>query len=247
MSSKNDFTTQERWDRSYEQFDLQVAPPDDPIRRWVERYLPRGSGSCLEFGCFPGRYLAAIGEMGYEVNGIDLTPRLEKDLPNWMRAQGYRTGEFFRADVFTHPFAKQYDVVCSFGLIEHFVRWPELVERHARLVRAGGWLVLSTPNFRGTFQRWMHQWLDAANLAEHNLDAMQPQRWAELVQPLGFTPVMCGHIGPFDFWTGPQERPSFQRFTLKVIRRLKPLGRVLPDNVGCYAPYCGLVARKQAG
>ena len=246
MTAKKDFITQDRWDQGYEKLALQVAPPADPIRRWLEKHIPRGKGTCLEFGCFPGRYLAVLGEMGYEVNGIDLTPRLERDLPDWMRAQGYRTGEFIQADVFQHSFAKNYDVVCSFGLIEHFAHWPELVEKHAQLVRPGGWLALSTPNFRGALQQSLHRWLDPVNLAEHNLEAMQPKHWAELVQGLGFEIVMCGYIGPFDFWVGNQSRSSFQHFTLKVIRRLKMIGRALPDNVGFYAPYCGLVARKPA-
>lgn len=245
MTEKQDFIAQERWDEGYTNLSLQSAPADDPIRRWIEQHIPRGTGACLEFGCFPGRYLAVLGELGYEVNGIDLTPRLERDLPAWMRAQGLRTGEFVQADVFTHPFQRSYDVVCSFGLIEHFGQWPKLVERHAELVRPGGWLALSTPNFRGGLQQVLHRWLDARNLSEHNLDAMQPKRWAEIAERLGFEIVMCGYIGPFDFWVGQQKRPAFQDFTLKVLRRLKRAGRILPDNVGFYAPYCGLIARKR--
>jgi 2-polyprenyl-3-methyl-5-hydroxy-6-metoxy-1,4-benzoquinol methylase len=241
---KTNFIAQEHWDQGYEKLALQLAPPYDPIRRWLEKHIPRGTGSCLEFGCFPGRYLAVLGELGYEVNGIDLTPRLERDLPDWLRSQGYRTGEFVRADVFTHRFGRSYDVVCSFGLIEHFAQWPELVERHAQLVRPGGWLALSTPNFRGGLQQALHRWLDPVNLAEHNLDAMQPQLWREVVQKLGFEVIMCGYIGPFDFWVGRQSRTAFQHFTLKVLHRLKRVGQVLPDNVGVYAPYCGLIARK---
>jgi len=246
MITKTDFIAQERWDQGYEKLALQVAPPDDPIRRWLQKYIPRGTGTCLEFGCFPGRYLAVLGEFGYEVNGIDLTPRLERDLPNWMRAQGYRTGQFIQADVFTHQFEKTYDVVCSFGLIEHFAQWPELVERHASLVRPGGWLALSTPNFRGALQQGLHRWLDSVNLAEHNLEAMQPRLWAERVKRLGLEVVMCGHLGPFDFWVGSQPRSFFQQTSLKVILRLKRIGRLLPDDVGLYAPYCGLIARKPA-
>jgi 2-polyprenyl-3-methyl-5-hydroxy-6-metoxy-1,4-benzoquinol methylase len=244
MTTKTSFIAQERWDQGYEKLALQVSPPEDPIRRWLEQHIPRGRGTCLEFGCFPGRYLAVLGELGYEVSGIDLTPRLERDLPDWMRAQGYRTGDFIQADVFTHPFEKSYDVVCSFGLIEHFAQWPELVERHAKLVRPGGWLALSTPNFRGALQQRLHRWLDSVNLAEHNLEAMQPRLWAQLVRRLGLEVVMCGYIGPFDFWVGSQQRTALQQTSLKVILRLKRIGRLLPDDVGAYAPYCGLIARK---
>jgi L-malate glycosyltransferase len=240
-----DFTTQERWDQSYESVRFEVAPVGDPIRDWLEKFIPPVPGSCFELGCFPGRYLAVFGERGYELHGIDRTPRITPDLCEWMRKQGYPVGKFTCGDVFTHPFDRQYEVVCSFGLIEHFGHWPELLQIHARLVKPGGLLIVSTPNFRGLYQRKLHQWLDQANLAEHNLDAMQPGRWAELVRPLGFDVTMCGYIGPYDFWVGSGSRPKWERAILKGLRMLKPLGRCLPDNVGLYAPYCGLVARRK--
>jgi 2-polyprenyl-3-methyl-5-hydroxy-6-metoxy-1,4-benzoquinol methylase len=243
---KDEFIAQERWDQSYAQLRLRSAPANDPIRVWLEQHVPLGQGTCLELGCFPGSYLAVLAELGYEVHGIDRTPRVTPDLRDWMQHQGYRTGEFVRGDVFSYAYKRQYDVVCSFGLIEHFGRWSELVSVHARLVRDGGLLVITTPNFRGWFQCVLHQWLDSANLAEHNLDAMRPRRWADVVRPLGFTVVWCGYIGPFDFWVEPQPRPRWQAAVLKGLLTLKPVGRLLPDNVGAYAPYCGLLAQRRA-
>jgi SAM-dependent methyltransferase len=129
--SPRNFCEQRLWDDGYVQAELFVAPPDDLIRRWLQKHVPSGQGSCLELGCFPGRYLAVLGELGYEVNGIDLTPRVEQDLKPWLQRQGYRVGEFIRDDVFTHAFRRRYDIVCSFGLIEHFEDWPGLLRRHA--------------------------------------------------------------------------------------------------------------------
>ncbi|HEX5222715.1 MAG TPA: class I SAM-dependent methyltransferase [Verrucomicrobiae bacterium] len=244
-----EFIDQDRWDQSYEQLQLSIAPPDDPIRKWVEKFTPPagGSGSCLELGCFPGRYLAVFAELGFEVHGLDRTPRITPDLRDWMHQQGYAVGEFICGNVFQHAFSRQYDVVCSFGLIEHFSNWAELLEIHARLVTPGGTLIVSAPNFRGFYQRKLHEWFDPVNLAEHNLDAMHPKRWADTIRPLGFAVEMCGYIGPYDFWVGAQPRAAWQVLAIKVLRRLKLLGRCLPDNVGFYAPYCGLVARRRSG
>jgi 2-polyprenyl-3-methyl-5-hydroxy-6-metoxy-1,4-benzoquinol methylase len=241
---KQEFINQDRWDRSYDLLQLRVAPPDDPIRSWLEQQVPPGRGRCIELGCFPGRYLAVLGELGYEVNGIDRTPRITPDLRDWMQAQGYRVGEFTCGDVFANPVGGPYDIVCSFGLIEHFGQWKELLELHARMVAKNGLLVVSTPNFRGAYQRLLHQWLDPVNLAEHNLEAMQPMRWSEIAQALGFEVQMCGYIGPYDFWVGPQPRSILQKIVVRALGRLKPFGRCLPHNVGTYAPYCGMVARR---
>jgi hypothetical protein len=185
-----------------------------------------------------------FGEQGYQVHGIDRTPRITPDLRDWMRKQGYRVGEFTCADVFTHSFDRQYEVVCLFGLIGHFSHWPDLLRIHAKLVKPNGLLMVSTPNFRGFYQRKLHEWLDQANLAEHNFEAMQPELWAEIVRPLGFEVQMCSYIGPYNFWVGAQPRSLLQKAVLKVLHRLKPWGCCLPDNVGSYAPYCGLVARR---
>lgn len=237
------FTTQQRWDDAYHGVPLAMAAAGDPVRAWLERHLPRGGGAALELGCFPGRYLAVLGALGYEVNGLDLTPRLA-ELPPWFARLGQRVGTFTRADVFMHPFPRRFEVVCSFGLIEHFGDWPGLLRRHADLVAPGGWLAVSTPNFRGGLQQALHRWLDAANLAEHNLAAMSPAAWAAVVQPLGFEIMHCGWLGPFDFWVGAAPRRWPQRVALQAIHHLAPALRLLPDNVGSYAPYCALVARR---
>ena len=157
---KDSFVSQEHWDAEYADLSPFVAPKGDAIRIWLEGHFASNAGSRLELGCFPGRYLAVFGELGYEVNGIDLTPGVEMALKQWMQAWGYRTGQFVRADVWTYPFNRQFDVVCSFGLIEHFGQWPKLLTRHAELVRPNGFLAVSAPNFRGFVQRFLHRWLD---------------------------------------------------------------------------------------
>ena len=36
-----------------------------------------------------------------------------------------------------------------------------------------------------------------------------------------------------------------KRVVFKLLQKFKRVGRILPDNVGCYAPYAALVARKR--
>lgn len=235
---------QQYWDHGYENVSLKIVPPRERVRIWLEKYLPPGSGSALELGCFPGRYLAVLGELGYELNGIDLTPRVEIDLPKWIKKCAYRMGKIVLADMWTHDFKRQFDVVASFGLIEHFETWPELLRRHAQLVKQGGWLVVMVPNFRGAIQQFLHGWLDRDNLARHNLQAMDPQAWAKVVQPLGFNPVFCGCFGRFDFWEGGQKGLTLaQKIALRIIWKSTPFLRILPDAYA-YSPYYGLIAQK---
>ena len=41
-------------------------PVPERVRDWLERHVPRGTGSAVELGCVPGNYLAVLGELGYE-------------------------------------------------------------------------------------------------------------------------------------------------------------------------------------
>jgi len=242
---KDSIVDQQDWDKGYEKTRLEPSAKDDPVRRWLESHIPPGRGTALELGCFPGRYLVVLAMLGYEVHGIDLTPRIETELKGWLLANGYRAGEFIRADVTNHVFEKKYDVVCSFGLIEHFTGWKELLKRHAGLVKPGGFLAVSTPNFRGIVQQALHRSLDGQNLSLHILDAMDPKQWAEVIQPLGFEIVSAGHFGGFDFWVGAEDRNLMQKAVIRLIRYSCPvLGRLLPSRVSAYSAYCGLIARR---
>ena len=235
---------QNYWDASYTRLPLATASEDDPVRHWLRKFVPHGSGTCLEFGCFPGRYLAVLGELGYELHGIDLTPRAETELPAWLRLRGFRVGEIKRADIWQYEPNRTYEVVCSFGLIEHFVDWPRLIARHAGLVQEKGYLVISTPNFRGWIQRLLHLSLDLENYRRHNIAAMSPRCWGRMVAESGFRIIDCGWFGGFDFWADHQARNILQKAALKFIRRSLPRLKGLPANVPAYAPHCGLVAQK---
>jgi len=240
----HEFVSQQHWDKGYERCSLSTAAPDDPIRMLLERHLPNGPLSSLELGCHPGRYLSVLGTLGHTLNGIDLTPKVESELPEWLMSLGYKLGTFVRADVFKHEPRQAFDVVCSFGLIEHFTDWEELFLRHVEWVSPEGYLVISTPNFRSKLQHFLHATLDGANLERHNLKAMDPDRWRELAEKVGFEVIQCGGIGHFELWADNQKRNLFQRLALKVIRGSKSMWKLVPENTLALSPYYVLIARR---
>lgn len=64
-------------------------------------------------------------------------------------------------------FCRASDVVSSFGFIEHFTNWREVLAKHAEPVADDGHLIIEAPNFTGAFQRWLHVNFDKANSARH--------------------------------------------------------------------------------
>lgn len=241
----HEFVSQQHWDAGYDRCSFAMAAPNDPIRQLLQQHLPRGPLSSLELGCHPGRYLSVLGTLGHTLNGIDLTPKVYTELPEWLTSLEFNVGTLVRADVFKHDPGRTFDVVCSFGLIEHFTNWEELFLLHAKWVNPGGFLVITTPNFRSSLQQILHRALDSLNLARHNIESMNPIRWRDMALDAGFEVLQYGGIGHFDFWADRQNRNLIQKALLKVIRKTSPLWSLTPRNTLALSPYYAIVAQRK--
>ena len=240
--------SQEYWNREYRSFNLHIAKKKDSVRRWIESHVaPAGSANrtCLEIGCHPGRFMAVFGELGYELFGIDFAADLAT-LPAWLKRCGYRVGRFWTQDFASFAPERKFDLVASFGFIEHFTNWEDILAKHAALVDDKGCLVIEAPNFTGAFQHWLHSNFDQLNYARHHPPAMDVERWAKILERCGFEITYCGYFGEFRFWTEPQPRTLKQRSILAAMRMLQPALRLaLPPDRKAYAPFCGVIATRK--
>ncbi len=245
MHSSDRLTTKEFWTYENPRFKFE-RHSDHAIYDLIQKHIPQNNeGGCLEIGSFPGPFLAAFGDLGYTLNGIDFHPKNEKELPDWLRMQGFKTGEFKTVDFFEYAPDKKMDVVASFGFIEHFENYKEVILKHAALVDENGYLVITTPNFRGWIQRWLHKTFDKQNLALHNLESMQPDIWADLLASNGFEIKYKGFFGGFLFWRSIEPMSVFKQkilwFIVRIIPRLK---KILWFESAAFSGYCGVVAKK---
>lgn len=238
--------SQDYWNQSWEGTAFDAASPDDLLRNWLTAHVPRTTaGRSLEVGCFPGTYSAVLGELGYELNGMDLAPRTDTELPAWLRSRGHRVGDFSRRDFFEVRPEPSYEVVCSFGFIEHFKNWDEVLRRHAGFVRPGGLLVVATPNFRGAGQHFFHWLFDRESLSRHNLDSMDVHRWPGALGPEMQT-RWCGHFGRFTLWVEDQRRGLAERAMLRGVFAVLPLlRRMVRFDTAALSPFCGIVAARR--
>lgn len=247
MKMKVNLSDESYWHERYGKLELRMAPPNNIIRAWIEKYVARGSGRCLEIGCFPGRFLAVFGQLGYELNGIDMIPGVEKDLPVWLKSNGFKIGNFRRIDFFAFQESEKYDIVCSFGFIEHYDNWQEVLMKHADLVKENGLLLIETPNFRGFIQKWFHYCLDRENYRRHHIAAMNPRSWRKILVAHGFEIVHCGYLGSINFWVGEQKHGFVATTILSLIFNVfLPIARRLPIPAGrkSYSSVCAVIARK---
>jgi 2-polyprenyl-3-methyl-5-hydroxy-6-metoxy-1,4-benzoquinol methylase len=212
---------QDYWNTVYPEVQLKKPDSRNSLAVWIRRSIKkaRPGQSCLEIGAFPGRFLSVFGDLGYELNGIDLKPGIEDRVPEWLRQEGYSIGEFYREDFFSHTFGRKFDIVFSAGFIEHFVNYLEVIERHAALVKENGSIFLEVPNFRGIVQKVLKLMLDKKNLSLHYTPSMNPVRWKRCLEKMGFGDISYEYIGGYKFVHYPQKRNYLQRKTLKALKK----------------------------
>ena len=113
----------------------------------VERMLPAGVTDVLEIGCGQGSVGARLAQR-YHYLG------LEPDRASWelarQRLRAVGRGEvrnIASGDLGTERF----DLVCAFEVLEHLEDDAAAVKQWAALLRARGWLLLSTPALQRRF------------------------------------------------------------------------------------------------
>lgn len=235
---------QSYWDALHASRETVFEPDEVLFRDLFDRYLPRG-GDCFEIGCYPGNFLIWLGRrFGYTVHGIDATPAVENQMPRRLLQHGVSVGEFVRGDFLAMKPERTYDVVCSFGFIEHFRETEDVIARHVRLVSPGGMLVMSCPNFRYG-QHLLHRLLDAENLKRHVLPAMDLGRWQRALMSSGMSIVHRGYYGTFDFWTEAPEEHRRRRGLARAVRRIaQGISRRVDFPNPILSPHMIMIAQK---
>ncbi|MFA6094596.1 MAG: class I SAM-dependent methyltransferase [Candidatus Paceibacterota bacterium] len=245
MDSKNkNLTTTTYWEQGYKNLPLSQTAPNDPIHKLISNFFSNKHGECFEVGCYPGKHLAVFGELGFTLNGIDMYPETKDKLPQWLKSFNYSTGIFLCDDFLKYQSDKQYDVVCSFGFIEHFTDWKNILQKHASLVKEGGYIVVTAPNFNNFFQRTLRHFLDKQTAETHNISSIQPKQWESFLLKNGFEKIYQGYFGKFSFWTDPDpNRNYFQTISLKIINKLSPIFHKI--NIPIFASCCGIILKKK--
>lgn len=214
---------------------------------FIRKFIPPATQnqSVLEIGSFPGPFLSTFGKLGYCLNGIDFHPGNETDLPRWLNSMGYCTGDFHTKDFFEFSTDKKFDVVTSFGFIEHFENFEEVIRMHIDLLKPGGTLLITVPNFSGSIQHWLHRTFDKVNLSHHNTKSMNPGLWKIILHKHGLVVEWSGYFGDFWFWKGDEPRSGIKKWTLWLIERIIPrLRKILWFQSPAFSAYCGIVASR---
>jgi len=247
-------TDKKYWDSSYNASLSFYDFADHNVSHFLNKHLAEGKGKeSLEIGSFPGSFIPTIARKGFRVNGIDFNERNCTDLPEWLRSLQINVGEFYSSDFFEfvkNP-PKRYDMVCSFGFIEHFKNYEEVLLHHMSLVKPGGQLIVTAPNFRGLMQLIPHYIVDRPNLAKHFVPSMNPRKWKKILETNGFEVQYAGFFGGYGFWIDQKAPKSTfaylaQRAVERSISQMKKLFSFLKVEGSAFSCLCGVVATRKS-
>lgn len=215
-----------------------------PFRKVVERYLPKKPLTYFEVGCAPGTIMAFFSKVyGYHVSGIDYCdPTVTKQYLQELDV----AFEMTHGDFTAYHSDRTYDVVASWGFVEHFHNFEEIIKKHKELVRPGGYLIIELPSLKYA-NYWIYRLFNPELLKIHNLRAMSLKALRESVQE-GFEIVYGDYYKTSMFQFNPENHELLKRPFVKVffliMHKLMRLLRI--DNIPnrFFSPYIVFIARK---
>ena len=164
-----------------------------------------------------------------------------------LERNGLESGDvnIIEADLFDYQPEKLYDMVLSFGLIEHFNDTKSIIETHLQFLKPGGVLFITLPNFTGV-NGWVQRRFDRANYDKHNISSMEPKQLTNYCEQMGLKEVESYYHGRFSVWL---ENRSEQSGLIKaLVKGIWYIGKittkVIPVESRLLSPYIVLKAVK---
>ncbi|MDB4924288.1 bifunctional 2-polyprenyl-6-hydroxyphenol methylase/3-demethylubiquinol 3-O-methyltransferase UbiG [Mucilaginibacter sp.] len=186
----------------------------------------KGAKTAIELGGFPGYYaiyLKKYQDMDTTLLDYFIHPGLVNEL---LAKNGLQENDIkiIEADLFTYEPEVQYDMVLSFGLIEHFSDTKAIIENHLPFLKPGGTLFITLPNFKG-INGWVQRKFDLENYNKHYIESMNPALLADYCRQLGLKDVASYYHGRFSMWL--ENKATQSAFAKAFVNTLWFTGKVI--------------------
>ena len=191
-----------------------------------ENYLPVGGGlKAIEVGSAPGDFMIAIAERkAYEPYGVEYTEAGAKLNKQNFKLNNYPPENIIHEDFFSDSFQNEYknyfDVVFSRGFVEHFDNVEEVINQHINILKPGGALVVSVPNFRG-MNYFLLKFFNKKMIDIHNLEIMDKKNYAKLFDDAKLDSKFLDYYGGVNFWLF-GTRGTLKKIIHKILIRIQP-------------------------
>lgn len=207
----------------------------------------KNAKTAIELGGFPGYYAIYLKKY-HAMDTTLLDYFIHPGLVNKLLAKNdLHEGDIkiIEADLFTYQPAVQYDMVLSFGLIEHFSDTKFIIEKHLPFLKPGGTLFITLPNFKG-INGWVQRKFDLENYNKHYIESMNPALLESYCKQLGLKDVESYYHGKFSMWL--ENKATQSTFAKAFVKSLwfagKVFTKIVPFESKMLSPYIVLKATK---
>lgn len=206
---------------------VRVIPEDYSFSEVLKRVasLAGNSGKSIEVGGFPGSFSIYLAKhCGMDATLIDYyIDRNVIDSLLQINELPVNSLQVIEADVFEYEAACRFDIVCSFGFIEHFDNLDLVLSNHLKLLKPGALLLVTLPNFRGV-NGLLQKIFDPGNLALHNLNFMDVSVLKNTLHRLGMQDIEVEYYPSAQVWLeGLRDRNFFVRAVVRIVGQLVSL------------------------
>ncbi|WP_406825121.1 methyltransferase domain-containing protein [Pedobacter sp. KACC 23697] len=203
--------------------------------------------TAIELGGFPG-YYAVFLKKYFQLDVTLLDYFVHPPVVHELLAKNSLTEKdihIIETDLFNYTPEKQYDLVLSCGLIEHFNDTADIINRHIAFIKPGGTLFITLPNFKAV-NGWFQKNFDRENYDKHNIDSMDPVLLRSICEQAGLKEVKSGYFGRFSVWLENEDQKSagVRLFKKAVWLAGKVFTKIIPFESKNLSPYIILVAKK---
>ncbi|WP_293787590.1 methyltransferase domain-containing protein [uncultured Pedobacter sp.] len=203
--------------------------------------------TAIELGGFPG-YYAVFLKKYFQLDVTLLDYFVHPPVVHELLAKNSLTEKdihIIETDLFNYTPEKQYDLVLSCGLIEHFNDTADIIRRHIAFIKPGGTLFITLPNFKAV-NGWFQKNFDRENYDKHNIDSMDPVLLKSICEHAGLKQVKSGYFGRFSVWLENEDQKSagVRLFKKAVWLTGKIFTKLIPFESKNLSPYIILIAKK---
>ena len=145
----------------------------------VERF--KSSGSILDIGASDGSFLLALDSVRWQRHGIEMIEPVVELVKVRHPELGLEAGDIYSENLAAHSF----DVITFWHVFEHLYEPHRVLSRVAELLKPGGIVVISVPNFASYQSRFFGNHWYAFDVPRH-LHHYSPQSLDHLLGGVGF-------------------------------------------------------------
>lgn len=203
--------------------------------------------SYMEIGGAPGDIMVYFAQKYHcSVNCIDF---VAKDVIEQRMQENHIENYTIIDEDFTQYHSEEkYDIVASYGFVEHFNNYKEIIMRHVKMAKTGGYIIISMPNIRK--MNWLlYKLFNKISLAGVNVKAINLQKLQKQLEAAGCE-IVEARYWLTNFFMFNNEYPLLRKH--KVIRGIfcaiqKFMILIHIDNVpsSFFSPYMICIAKRK--